>query len=97
MRKEDATHRIDLEVKFDPLLINKEEIENIIFRRRENREEIIEYKFKSADLVKISVYIIYFFNLETLKKEAEHYLNDLKWPKGIRRCDVKIKEIKELK
>ena len=103
MEKENATHRIDIEVRFDPSLISKEEIKGIIFRRRENlrRSEIIEYEFEDVNLIKASVYISKDFiskswDAELVKFYAEEYLGDLMFPAGIEKSEIAV-EVEKLK
>ena len=98
MEKEYATHRIYLEARFDPSLTTKEKIIKFFLGRTENEEEIIECEAKGVDLVEISVFRIYAFNLETLTKEVRFYLDDLRCPKGRNyNLKIKVKKIEKLK
>ena len=103
MRIEDATHRIEIEVRFDLSLISKEEIEGIIFRRRKNLRgsEIIEYEFEDVNLMKASVYISKDFiskswDAELVKFYAEEYLGSLMFPAGIEKSGIAV-EVEKLK
>lgn len=104
MRIEDTTHQIEIEVKFDSSLISREEIEGIISRRRKNlkESEVIECGFKDDDLLEIVVYISKNFiskswDTELVKFYAEEYLGDLMFPRGIKKSDVRVREVEKLK
>jgi len=103
MEKEDATHRINVKVRFDPSLISEEEIKGIISRRRKNLggSEIIEYEFKDGDLIKIVVYISKSFiseswDAELVKFCTEEYLGGLMLPVGIKKSGIVV-EVEKLK
>ena len=94
LKKEDATHQIELIAKFDPEVIGEDEIGEIILARQDCCErEIIEYEFKEGNVVKIFIYIFSAeqWSVELIKFYVSGFLASMTFPDGVKKSDVAVK------